>query len=100
MPPEFHQVGTHSVTTGQEKMRKHLLVVMSALLCLCVRPSPADESARAQMKGLDEQVQEVKSDVLNIAAELNQLEEKLLYPSDTQIGRASCRERGRSRWSP
>src|SRR6516225_4330138 len=66
-------------------MRKHLLVVMSALLCLCVRPSPADESARAQMKGLDEQVQEVKSDVLNIAAELNQLEEKLLYPSDTHL---------------
>jgi len=67
-------------------MRKHLLVVMGAVLCLCVRPSPADESARAQMKGLDEQVQEVKSDVLNIAAELNQLEEKLLYPSDTHLG--------------
>ncbi len=38
-----------------------------------------------QMKGLDEQVQEVKSDVLSIAAELNQLEEKLLYPSGTQV---------------
>jgi hypothetical protein len=35
--------------------------------------------------GLDEQVQEVKSDVLGIAAELNQLEEKLLYPSGTQV---------------
>jgi hypothetical protein len=66
-------------------MRKHFLVLMSALLCLCVRTSPADESARAQMKGLDEQVQEVKTDVLNIAAELNQLEEKLLYPSDTHL---------------
>ena len=38
-----------------------------------------------QMRGLDEQVQEVKSDVLSIAAELNQLEEKLLYPSGTQV---------------
>ncbi len=38
-----------------------------------------------QMRGLDEQVQDVKSDVLSIAAELNQLEEKLLYPSDTQV---------------
>lgn len=38
-----------------------------------------------QMRGLDEQVQEVKSDVLSIAAELNQLEEKLLYPSETQV---------------
>ena len=66
-------------------MRKHFMVVMSALLCLCARTSPADESARAQMKGLDEQVQEVKSDVLSIAAELNQPEEKLLYPSDTHL---------------
>jgi len=66
-------------------MRKHYLVVLSILLCICVRPTPADESARAQMKGLDEQVQEVKSDVLSIAAELNQLEEKLLYPSDTHF---------------
>ncbi|MEE2664274.1 MAG: hypothetical protein VX681_09160 [Myxococcota bacterium] len=37
------------------------------------------------MQGLDEQVQEIKSDVLAIAAELRQLEEKLLYPSDTQV---------------
>jgi hypothetical protein len=66
-------------------MHKHLLVVLGVLLCICARTSPADESARAQMKGLDEQVQEVKSDVLSIAAELNQLEEKLLYPSDTHI---------------
>jgi len=66
-------------------MRKHFLIVMSALLCICVRPGSADESARAQMKGLDEQVQEVKSDVLSIAADLNQLEEKLLYPSDTHL---------------
>jgi hypothetical protein len=66
-------------------MRKHLLVVMSALLCMYAQPGSADESARAQMKGLDEQVQEVKSDVLSIAADLNQLEEKLLYPSDTHL---------------
>jgi hypothetical protein len=38
-----------------------------------------------QMRGLDEQVQEVKSDVLSIAQELNRLEEKLLYPSGTQV---------------
>ena len=36
-------------------------------------------------RGLDEQVQEIKSDVLSIAAELSQLEEKLLYPSGTQV---------------
>ena len=38
-----------------------------------------------QMRDLDEQVQHTKSDVLSIAAELNQLEEKLLYPSGTQV---------------
>ena len=43
------------------------------------------EASKEQMKGLDEQVQEIKTDVLAIAAQLNQLEEKLLYPSDTQI---------------
>ena len=36
-------------------------------------------------RGLDEQVQEIKSDVLAIAAELNQLEERLLFPSNTQV---------------
>ncbi|MDR7097831.1 hypothetical protein J2X04_000178 [Lysobacter niabensis] len=45
----------------------------------------AQDGYREQMKGLDEQVQGVKSDVLSIAAELNQLEEKLLYPSDTHL---------------
>jgi invasion protein IalB len=42
-------------------------------------------SQQQQMKGLDEQIQEVKSDVLSIAAELSRLEEKLLYPSGTQV---------------
>ncbi|MFU8815524.1 MAG: hypothetical protein ACNA7W_09270 [Pseudomonadales bacterium] len=45
----------------------------------------AAEATRAQIKGLDEQVQEIKSDVLSIAAELSSLEEKLLYPSNTQF---------------
>ena len=44
-----------------------------------------EKISREQIKGLDEQVQEIKSDVLSIASELNQLEEKLLYPSNTQV---------------
>jgi glucose/arabinose dehydrogenase len=43
------------------------------------------QNNQQQMRGLDEQIQEVKSDTLRIAAELNQLEEKLLYPSGTQV---------------
>jgi hypothetical protein len=42
-------------------------------------------SDQEQMKGLDEQVQEIKSDVLDIAQELSRLEEKLLFPSGTQV---------------
>jgi hypothetical protein len=45
----------------------------------------AEEVSKEQMQSLDEQVQEIKSEVLSIAAELNRLEEKLLYPSNTQL---------------
>ncbi len=41
--------------------------------------------SRQQIKGLDEQVQEIKKDVLAISAELQLLEEKLLYPSTSQV---------------
>ena len=59
-------------------------LVLGIVLC-SVSSAWAEGTYREQMKGLDEQVQEVKSDVLSIAAELNQLEEKLLYPSDTHL---------------
>jgi hypothetical protein len=61
------------------------IVVLSLLICPCTRQARAEDNYREQMKGLDEQVQEVKSDVLSIAADLGQLEEKLLYPSDTHL---------------
>ena len=51
---------------------------------------------KEQIKGLDEQVQEIKSDVLSIAAELNRLEEKLLYPSTTQAAVFISLARGES----
>jgi uncharacterized protein YejL (UPF0352 family) len=56
-------------------------VLVAASTCAAL----AEEISREQLKGLDEQVQEIKSDVLAIAAELNQLEERLLFPSNTQI---------------
>jgi len=37
------------------------------------------------MQSLDQQIQDIKSDVLQIASELRGLEEKLLYPSNTQV---------------
>jgi hypothetical protein len=44
-----------------------------------------EEISKEQVKGLDEQVQEIKGDALFISAELAKLEEKLLYPSNTEI---------------
>jgi hypothetical protein len=57
-----------------------------ALLCAVgVAAHAAEPSAKQQMQGLDEQVQEMKSDVLGIASELDRLEERLLFPSNTQV---------------
>ena len=64
---------------------KFWLVVFAVLSVLGSAVVRADDSYREQMKGLDEQVQEVKSDVLGIAAELQRLEERLLYPSNTHL---------------
>jgi len=60
--------------------------VFALLLCLgSVQGWAQQQNDQQQMRGLDEQVQEVKSDVLSISQELNRLEEKLLYPSGTQV---------------
>jgi hypothetical protein len=59
--------------------------VFASLLCLGGGHGWAQQDDRQQMRGLDEQVQEIKSDVLGIAEELSRLEEKLLYPSGTQV---------------
>lgn len=65
--------------------RNSLAVLLGALAWLSDGVVFAQEDYRQQMQGLDEQVQEIKSDVLSIAQELNRLEERLLYPSNTQI---------------
>src|SRR4029453_16463979 len=52
-----------------------------------IQKPPQEEisSEQRQMRGLDEQIQEIKSDALRMSTELSQLEEKLMYPSGTQI---------------
>ena len=64
-------------------------VIRAALLAMgfafVAGAATAQQPATAEMRSLDEQVQEIKTDVLGIAAELNRLEEKLLYPSNTQL---------------
>jgi hypothetical protein len=61
------------------------MVLLAVSMLLLTFPAYAQEVTKEQIKGLDEQIQEIKTDVLSIAAELNRLEEKLLYPSDTQV---------------
>ncbi len=60
-------------------------VVVGLLIWSSASPDLARAGSKEQMQSLDEQVQEIKSDVLSIAAELDRLEEKLLYPSNTQV---------------
>ena len=66
-------------------------VVFALLLCLASVHSWAQQNNQQQqtdqqqMRGLDDQVQDIKSDVLSIGQELNRLEERLLYPSGTQV---------------
>ncbi len=55
------------------------------LICGPVDQSGAQDISKDEMRSLDEQVQEIKSDVLSIASELSNLEERLLYPSNTQV---------------
>ena len=57
------------------------------LLMLAASPMAgvAQDMSGDDIRSLDGQVQEIKSDVLNIASELNTLEERLLFPSNTQV---------------
>lgn len=63
-------------------MRYRLLALLA---CGVTLTSAAEELASEDTQSLDGQVQEIKSDVLGIAAELDNLEERLLYPSGTQL---------------
>jgi len=86
MSRRISMTNTHAID-GRRSRRS--LTVAAALFAvpLCVGTAYAwgQQDDRKQMKGLDEQVQEVKSEVLDIAQELNRLEEKLLFPSGTQV---------------
>ena len=61
-----------------------ITLALLAIVSLSLSAS-AQEASQSQMRSLDEQVQEIKSDVLGIARDLSLLEERLLYPSGTQV---------------
>ena len=85
--------GAHPPSDDRTSLRCRALLdaaraCVFALVCLVGAGSVhvrAQQDTQQQMRGLDEQVQEIKSDVLSISEELSRLEEKLLYPSGTQV---------------
>ncbi|MCD6061776.1 MAG: AraC family transcriptional regulator [Moraxellaceae bacterium] len=76
------KIAVFRVSDMTTMMRITALVMMFS----AVAGAQAGEAvSREQIKGLDEQVQDIKSDVLAISTELMQLEEKLIHPSGTQV---------------
>ncbi len=84
------QSSTYTVTAtgpGGSAHASAQVIITPAPPPAAVRKPSQEEipSGQRQMRGLDEQIQEIKSDALRMSAELSQLEEKLLYPSGTQV---------------
>ena len=63
------------------KLKTFMVIVLISFSGVSI----AEDVSREQLKGLDEQVQDIKKDVLDLTSELTLLEEKLLYPSNTQV---------------
>ncbi|MBB3059634.1 hypothetical protein [Microbulbifer rhizosphaerae] len=59
-------------------------ILQITILMLLASVCFAQSVSRDEIRGLDEQIQDVKKDVIDLTAELAQLEEKLLFPSNTQ----------------
>lgn len=68
-----------------EMPRLSYITCLTVLSCCALNPAGAQDISGDEMRSLDGQVQEIKSDVLDIASELGNLEERLLYPSNTQV---------------
>ena len=66
-------------------LKRALLIVFFTFTGSAGFSSFAQENSQDEMRSLDEQVQEIKTDVLTIARDLSLLEERLLFPSNTQL---------------
>lgn len=75
-----------SASRSRATLLAECMITAGTLIGMVAGLAAAEPASRAtSAKSLDEQVQQIKSDVLAIAAELGNLEEKLLYPSNTQV---------------
>lgn len=58
---------------------------LTLLLAAPLASAQAEERSNDDIRRLDDEVQEAKKDVLDIATEFNALEQRLLYPSATRL---------------
>jgi hypothetical protein len=65
--------------------KRNIAALMALMTVFGAGTAVSQDLAGDSMKSLDGQVQEIKSDVLDISSELRNLEERLLYPSGTQL---------------
>ena len=73
-------------TKGILNMSKRKNTALFALLTVFLAGAAVSQDLSGDnMQSLDGQVQEIKTDVLDIASELQNLEERLLYPTGTQL---------------
>ena len=70
------------------------IFLLFMLVCIPLALSQAQDLSGQELRSLDGQVQEIKSDVLSIASELGNLEERLLYPSNTQVALFVAMDKG------
>jgi hypothetical protein len=66
-------------------LRPNTVVLLAIVALFASTTAHSQDLAGDNLRSLDGQVQEIKSDVLDIASELQNLEERLLYPSGTQL---------------
>ena len=59
--------------------------ILATTLVMLSFPAYAGEVSKEQIKSLDEQVQDIKAETLSLGAQMRLLEERLLYPSSTQV---------------
>jgi hypothetical protein len=59
--------------------------VIAVAFAFLATAASTQEQSQQEMRSLDEQVQEIKTDVLTIGRDLALLEERLLFPSNTQL---------------
>jgi len=69
------------VSVSKRVLKLFLLIACSAVFF----QARAQDNTQEEMRSLDEQVQEIKTDVLTIGRDLALLEERLLFPSNTQL---------------